>query len=571
MTEPLKPPILHLQKRQFSYRNAFCGVNAMKRTVFFLFVLGCTAVGLVSCGKSEKKETPEKQINLDTTVGQLARFAPAVSIPVRGYGVVAGLWGTGSSECPPALRQQLEKYIWQRMPNAKPGEVSRFIESPDTAVVEIIGVIPPLASAGDRFDIQIKPMAQTQTTSLRGGVLYTAELKEMGRMVSFDQYTKTIGSAEGQIFTCTDAATKESRYYIFGGGTVILNTTISMVLNQPNYYAASAIRNRINERFGPNTANAVSREEIQVTIPTRYRDQKLRFLSMTQLLYLSEDETLRKQRIETLSSQLAEPQKTGTVEISLEAIGKPVLAKLAESLSHSDVNVRFAAARCMLNIGDNRGLPVLRDVAYNPKSELRIAAIESLSKAKLKDAESVLSQLLQDEKLEVRVSAYEQLAGLNSILVKRIPVGGDFFIDLVSCPGQKMIYAYRKDNSQIALFSAPIICRKNLFVDIDQVMINARPEDKYVSLIRRHPTRPKLIGPLKSGFNVEDIIRSLGHTLETDPPQYARPGLGISYSEILAILEKMCRENMIPAKYVEGPLTNAGSFVEELQPKTDNK
>lgn len=544
----------------------------MKRTVFFLFVLGCTAVGLVSCGKSEKKETPvDQKIDLDTTVGQLTRFAPAVSIPVRGYGVVAGLWGTGSSECPPALRQQLEKYIWQRMPNAKPGEVSRFIESPDTAVVEIIGVIPPLASAGDRFDIQIKPMAQTQTTSLRGGVLYTAELKEMGRMVSFDQYTKTIGSAEGQIFTCTDAATKESRYYIFGGGTVILNTTISMVLNQPNYYAASAIRNRINERFGPNTANAVSREEIQVTIPTRYRDQKLRFLSMTQLLYLSEDETLRKQRIETLSSQLAEPQKTGTVEIALEAIGKPVLAKLAESLSHSDVNVRFAAARCMLNIGDNRGLPVLRDVAYNPKSELRIAAIESLSKAKLKDAESVLSQLLQDEKLEVRVSAYEQLVGLNSILVKRIPVGGDFFIDLVSCPGQKMIYAYRKDNAQIALFGAPIICRKNLFVDIDQVMINARPEDKYVSLIRRHPTRPKLIGPLKSGFNVEDIIRSLGHTLETDPPQYARPGLGISYSEILAILEKMCRENMIPAKYVEGPLTNAGSFVEELQPKTDNK
>lgn len=544
----------------------------MKRTVFFLFVLGCTAVGLVSCGKSEKKETPvDQKINLDTTVGQLTRFAPAVSIPVRGYGIVAGLWGTGSSECPPAIRQQLEKYIWQRMPNAKPGEVSRFIESPDTAVVEIIGVIPPLASAGDRFDIQIKPIAQTQTTSLRGGVLYTAELKEMGRMVSFDQYTKTIGSAEGQIFTCTDAATKESRYYIFGGGTVILNTTISMVLNQPNYYAASAIRNRINERFGPNTANAVSREEIQVTIPTRYRDQKLRFLSMTQLLYLSEDETLRKQRIETLSSQLAEPQKTGTVEIALEAIGKPVLAKLAESLSHSDVNVRFAAARCMLNIGDNRGLPVLRDVAYNPKSELRIAAIESLSKAKLKDAESVLSQLLQDEKLEVRVSAYEQLVGLNSILVKRIPVGGDFFIDLVSCPGQKMIYAYRKDNAQIALFGAPIICRKNLFVDIDQVMINARPEDKYVSLIRRHPTRPKLIGPLKSGFNVEDIIRSLGHTLETDPPQYARPGLGISYSEILAILEKMCRENMIPAKYVEGPLTNAGSFVEELQPKTDNK
>jgi hypothetical protein len=536
----------------------------MKKNSLFLLIFGCVSLMLTSCGKSEKKDVAvDPEINLDTTVGQLASFAPMVSIPVQGYGIVAGLWGTGSSECPSELRKQLEKYIWQRLPHAKAGEITRFIESTDTAVVEITGTIPPLAIAGDRFDIQVKPLAQTQTTSLRGGILYTAELKEMGRMGGFDQYTKNIGSAEGQIFSTTDAATKENRYYVFGGGTATLNITVSMILNQPNYYAASIIRNRLNERFGPNTANAISRSEIQVTIPIQYRNQRLRFLSMIQLLYLSEDDALRKQRIEAMSSQLAEPQKAATAEMALEAIGKPAMAKLTELLSHPDASVRFAAARCMLNMGNNRGLPALKNIAYDPKCELRIAAIESLSKAKLNDVEPLLSPLLRDESFDVRLCAYEQLAGLNSILVKRVYVGGDFFIDIVSCPGDKIIYAYRKDNARIVLFGAPVICEKNLFIDINHVMINARPEDKYVSLARKHPARPELVGPLKCSYNVEDIIRTLGYVPETDPKKYPWPGLGISYSEILVILEKMCLENMIPAKYMEGPLTNAGGFVEK--------
>jgi hypothetical protein len=562
----------------------------MKKTGFMiLLVFGGAALLLTACGKSEKKALPEEQkINLDTTVGQLVRFAPAVSIPVQGYGLVAGLWGTGSSECPPALRRQLEKYVWQRMPNAKPGEVSKFIDSLDTAVVEITGTIPPLATTGERFDVQVKPLPQTQTTSLRGGILYTVQLKEMSRMAGFNQYTKAVGSAEGQLFTASEPTTHSSRYYIFGGGTSLLNATIPMVLNQPNYYAASAIRNRINERFGPNTANAVSRDEIQVTIPTQYHNQKLRFLSMIQQMYLSEDETLKKQRIEMLSSQLADPQKAAPAEIALEAIGKLALPQLAAQLRHSDATVRFYAARCMLNIGDNRGIPVLRDIACNPLSEFRIPAIESLSKAKLKDAEPALSPLLHDEKLDIRLAAYEQLVNLNSLRIKRIPIGGDFFLDLVNCPGDKTIYAYRKDNAQIVLFGSPITCEKSLFLDNGQIMINARPDDKYVSLVRRHPSQPQLIGPLKCGFNVEDIIRTLGHAPETDPKKYPWPGLGISYSEILSILEKMCRENMIHAKYIEGPLTDAGNFtptadsaeektkqtpekVEKFPAKTDNK
>jgi hypothetical protein len=543
----------------------------MKRTILGILTLGIVGLGLISCDKPKKKESLEEQkINLDITVGELARFAPVLSIPVRGYGIVAGLWGTGSSECPSELRPQLEKYIWQHMPGAKSGDINRFIASMDTAVVEVVGVIPPLAIVKERFDIEVKPLAKTQTTSLRGGTLYTAELKELSRMSSYDQYTKSIGAAQGPIFTIQDQATKETHYYIFGGGTAFLNTTISMVLNQSNYFAAMVIRNRINERFGSNTAKATSSQEIQVTIPAPYYGQKLRFLSMIQLLYLSEDDTLRKQRIETLSIQLADPQKAEAAEIAMEAIGKPAASKLVELLKNTNSDTRFFAARCLMNIGDNRGLLVIRETAFDSKSKYRIAAIESLSKAKLKDAEPILSKLLAIDDLNIRVSAYEQLVNLNSILVKRIPVGEDYFIDMVSCLGPKVIYAYRKDNSRIAIFGAPLYAQKNIFVDMEQILINCQPEDKFISLSRRHPTRAKLIGPLKSSYAVEDIIRTLGHSPETDAKKYPWPGLGISYSEILTILEKMCRENMIPASFVYGPVTDVRFLIQETQPKADN-
>jgi flagellar basal body P-ring protein FlgI len=543
----------------------------MKRLFFLLLVLASAAMVCTSCTKPEKKDAQTDQnINLDITVGELARFMPAASVPVRGYGVVAGLWGTGSSECPPALRGQLEKYIWQRMPDAKSSEINRFITSPDTAVVEVLGMIPPLAITQERFDIEIRPLAGTQTTSLRGGTLYAMDLKELSRMGGYNQYTKTIGSAQGQIFTAVDATTKEPRYYILGGGISLLNTPISMVLNQPNYFAAMAIRDRINERFGANTAAAPSREEIKVVIPPQYRNNKLRFLSMIQSLYLSEDPALRKKRIETLSSRLNDPNESAAADIGLEAIGKPTLTQLAQLLGHPSANVRFLAARCMLNIGDNRCLSVLKDMANNFESEFQIAAIESLSKARLKDVEPILSKLLSCENFQVRLAAYEQLLILNSILVKRTPVGGDFFIDQIACTGQQVIYAYKKDNSRIVMFAAPIICRKDIFLDTAEILINAGPEDKYVSLSRRHPKRPKLIGPLKSGFSVEDIICTLGHTPENDPQKYSRPGLGISYSEILDILNKMCQKNMIPASYIEGPLSTPGGFLEESATKTDN-
>jgi hypothetical protein len=541
------------------------------RTYYFV-ILAVLAVTLSSCGEPKKEpELTDQKINLNTNVEQLARFAPLTPIGVHGFGMVGGLWGTGSSECPATLRPVLEKYIRQQIPNSTPKSIREFIESPDTAVVEIVGQIPPMAMIGERFDIKVLPLAKTQTMSLESGQLFTADLVEYSRLISFDQYAKNIGSVWGPIFTEIDPNSGKQVYYVLGGGISGINSPINLILNQPNYYAAAAIRNQINERFGPNTANAVSRSEIRLTIPERFRNEKARFLSMIRTLYLAEEDADRTNRIKELCLQLSDPQKADDAEFALEAIGKPSAPALFELIdSNAPEAVRFSAARCMLNIGDNRSVLTLGEIAKNTQSQFRVAAIKALSAAKLKDIEPILSRLVEDSQLDVRIAAYEQLVGFNSVLVTRIPIGSDFFVDLVHSRDDKIIYAYRKDNARIVLFGSPITCKKDIFIDMKQVMINAKPNEDHVSLVRRHPSRPKLVGPIQCSFKVEDLIRTLGQPPEVDTRKMTWPGLGISYSEILTLLDQMCQREIIPAKFILGPVTDAGAFLEKSAEKTDN-
>lgn len=541
------------------------------KLVYFI-ILGMLACSLCSCGQPKNKsEQVDEKISLDTHIEQLAVFPPFAPVAVNGFGITAGLWGTGSAECPANLRPILEKYIRQQVPNSTPNSVREFIDSSDTAVVEIVGQIPPMAMAGDHFDIMISAVAKTQTTSLESGQLFSADLMEIGRLVAFDQYAKKIGTAQGQVFTITDPNTNRQSYYVLGGGVALVNMPISLLLKQPNYYAAAAIRNRINERFGTHTANAVSRNEVQITIPSRYRRNRTRFLSMIRLLYLSEDETLRSNRINELGSQLGQLQNAEDAEFALEAIGRPAVSKLFELIDPKNPEEsRLRAARCLLNIGESRAVLTLGEIAQDEKSLFRIAAIEALAAGKLSDVEPIMTRLIEDTQFEVRFAAYERLVGLGSILVSRIPVGPDFFVDLVHSKSDKIIYAYRKDNAGIVLFGSPILCNKDIFIDMKQVMINVRPDETMMSLSRRHPGRPKLVGPVKCGFRVEDVIRTLGHTPEEDLRKISWPGLGISYSEILTILEQMCSQGIIPAQIILGTPTDAGSFLEKSAPKTDN-
>jgi hypothetical protein len=343
----------------------------------------CFAVLLIAfgCGPAPQPKPLdlEEPVDLNTTVGNLAQMIQFNAVPVRGFGIVAGLNGTGSSECPPALRSELEKYIRQQLPNTKDLDPRRFLDSPNTAVVEINGVIPELADRGQSFDLLIVPFSRSQTTSLDGGSLYTAPLKERSTFIRYDQYAKTFAAAQGQLFRNTLDEEKADQWYLLGGGVVRNETQISLALLKPNFTAANAIRNRLNERFGSGTAKAVSPAEIRIQIPSRYKNQKTRFLQIVQSLYLSDDPALQQKHMQTLIAQMSSPADREKAETGLEAIGKLSLDFLQPFLASKDPDLRFYAARCILNIGDEQALPVIEEFCKDPAGPFCIPALQASS------------------------------------------------------------------------------------------------------------------------------------------------------------------------------------------------
>ena len=148
-------------------------------------------------------------------------------------------------------------------------------------------MIPPAASKNQKFDIRVTALSGTQTTSLEGGWLYGADLFESHQV---GQSIKPLASAEGPVFTdSTGSGSQDHRAgYVLGGGTVIEEYRVNLALRLPDYRIASQIRNRINERFGFETAVALAPGTIEVRVPTKYLETKRRFIQLVRATYLCE-------------------------------------------------------------------------------------------------------------------------------------------------------------------------------------------------------------------------------------------------------------------------------------------
>lgn len=531
----------------------------MKHHVLLLSILTLLAAFTGCSPEQSPKQTrsaPPPEPN--STVGSLAHILQTEPIQVRGIGIVAGLAGTGSSECPDNIRQELEKYIRRQVPGKNGINPRAFIESLDNAVVEVVGTIPSLSSKD--FNLVVRPLSSTQTTSLDGGYLYTTELKELSRLArieQFTQYSKTIATASGPIYCNKLDPARKNEWYVLGGGKSLQTPFVRLTLNKPDFLAANAIRNRINERFGPKTCVPNSEMECLLYFPVRYTNEKERFLNIVSSLLLTQNDRIRAAYVASAVERLAGDTDKTEAENILEGIGKPAIDKLRPLLTHPDESVRFHAARCMLNIGSNEPVQCLRTIIFNPASPYRLEAIRSIGvSANAKDAKPILMSVLAEEDQAVRLAAYELLAEMDSPAIMRKQIGGgDFMIDSVICGGPKMIYVYQQDKPRIVLFGSPIQCSKDLFVQSEDgtITINARAGDKYVLVARRHPGRPRVVGPIQSSFDLGILLQTLGEMPQINHQTGLRPGLAISYSEIVPLLKKMCSQQAVDATFVAGP------------------
>lgn len=508
------------------------------------------------CGEGGRGRTEGLILDSDlgATIGSLAEVVSVDSIGVEGYGIVGGLRGTGSAECPPELRAYLEQYILKQLSEPRMN-VEKFMSSHDTAVVRIWGVIPASVSKNESFDVMVAALPGTQSTSLEGGWLYSIELKQAGR---FGVVTGVLAMAEGAVFIDTLGSDKIDRKvgYVLGGGRMLDEYPVRLLLRKPDFRISNAIRNRLNWRFGPDTARAISSNHIKLRVPAEYGGRKQRFLSIVKAMYLAETRDINRERIKTFVGRLAVSQDKEASEIALEAIGNESLDKLQALLNSRYEEVRLRAGRCMLNLGSDVGLEALKKIVMDEDSVYRVEALESITASAIRsDAAATARRLLGDKDFTIRLAAYEQLRKLDDITVMRKPIARSFYLEQMAQVGRKAIYVSRSGKPRIVLFGAPIFCRDNMFVQSGngEITIDSRAGQQYVSLMRKHPTRPTMIGPLKSSLEVGDIIQ----TLCEEPirrTEKGRAGLGVTYADMIALLKQMCEKGAIDAEFRAGPL-----------------
>jgi hypothetical protein len=538
-------------------------MNVIRGEVVFLlavlaivsFAGGCSGLN----GGGIRTQDSVSLEGLGTTIGSLVNVITPEPIPVEGYGLVAGLEGTGSSECPPDIRAYLVQYILKQLPPKSELNIDEFINSRDTAVVAIEGVIPSIASKSQYFDVKVTALPSTQTTSLQGGRLFTADLRMRG---SFGVDTRILADAEGPVYIdkIDKGQTNKKTGYILAGGKVYDEYMIVLSLNKPDFEMTNRIRNRINGRFGETVAKGVLSYRIDLVVPPQYKERKQRFISIVKAMYLTQEPGIEKKRIKACVERLSNGQDPYGSEVALEAIGRESLHELGALLDSRDQAVRLHAARCMLYLGSDAGLATLRRIAQDTNSAYRKAALEAItSGARRNDAVAISRKLLRDDNCRIRVAAYEQLRKLDDISLAQEFIGRNFYLESVAQTDYKTLFVSRSGQPRIVILGAPIRCGGDIFVQSEDgdVIINAPAGQQYVNIIRKHPKRRGIVAQMRSTFELSDIVRTLCDEPREEEGR-VRGGLGVSYADAAGLLKKMCDMDVIKAEFHAGPMPKIG-------------
>lgn len=522
--------------------------------VLLLVAVLLAAAGCGQSSEARRLATQADGAELGPTIGSIADVVTPMPIPVEGFGLVGNLAGTGSATCPPQVRAYLKRYILSQLPN-EALNLEELINSNTTAVVLLEGTIPAIASKGDHFDVRVSLMPGSETTSLRGGWLYKAELRPQGPGGSA---SRPLGTVEGPVFVNMVEVAKPdvTTAYVLGGGRTLDDYSGIITLQKPDYVLAGAIRDRLSGRYGFDLARAMSPRVIEYALPPDYQRRKMQFVALVAATYMNETPQLTRTRTDRFVQQLAAGQDEERSEIALEAIGRECLGQLASLLNSPDEEVRFRAARCMLNLRDDSALGTLRQIALDPKSAYRLEALEAVAaSARRNDAAALARLLLRDDDSRMVLAAYEYLRELGNLAVTQDFIGRSFYLEHVVATDRKGIFVARRGDPRIVVFGAPLICRDSMFVESPDgmVMIDAQPGRGYMSLMRKNPMRPGTIGPLKSGFVLSEVIRTLGSEFAQTEEGHVT-ALGVSYAEVIALLEQMCAKGAVAAEFWPGPL-----------------
>lgn len=419
----------------------------------------------------ERAQSPDSQIlQLDQTkkdgakyIGDVARVSGLSYAKVEGIGLLVGLDDTGSNPKPSGQRESLARELESK---SKGGNVEKTLASPKTELVLMQGLLPPGIQEGDKFDIEIRTLRNTDATSLENGVVLQTRMRPMANFGGSVKLGHINALGKGAVLVDALFETRKDQPnhlhgYILGGGVALEDRKLALSLQGDDIEpkTSTMIANAVNARFsrvGKSGRKVVAEPKtdrmIDLSVPDTYRHNVGRFLQVIIHLAYAETPGQRLSRLEQLERELQDPAMAGKSSLRLEAFGKDSVPALRRSLRAEDLEVRFYAAQALAYLGEIDGVDQLRKAAESEPA-FRWHALTALASMENVEAGMALSQLMHLKSAETRYGAFRAMRARtpNSSLAAGTWLG-DFFLHRIPSDTDAMLHFSRTKRPEIVVF-----------------------------------------------------------------------------------------------------------------------
>ena len=547
-------------------------VTLLMSTLVLLSAGGCQDLFLEKAPKRAKEDRIDRTnftIEVDPIMrntiaseGILTGYQPTV---VHGYGLVVGLKQTGSRLVPAEVRSMMVEEMSRRgIGDPRNGwdhlSPERMLNSEDTAVVVVEGVIPPGAPKGSTFDIRVFALPGSTTSSLEGGRLYTTELRP-GPLATGSKQAFALAKGSGPIFinpfvepgTSQRSSINSLSGRILNGGSTTKDMPIKLRMATSSHARTATVEQAINTHFPrepgqkEKTARGESGDSIWISVPPTYSERTEEFVQLlkhTSLNVGAPEATAQAIR----RGVLANPGGADAARWRWCALGPKAVPMIQDLYDHADEAPRFSALSAGARLNDAMAVPHLLDVAEkSTKQSRQLAAIAELGRMGTNPRIDLgLRELMNNPNVDIRLAVFDAMLERKDPTILDIPVSGRFTMSLVESDID-MIYISQTGTPRVAIFGDGMNLKLPLTVNTwsGRLLMKGDTEDQEIQVFYRSRSNDVPIIGL-APTDVPGMVRFLGHeTTIRDPDE----GLGLQYGEVIGALHQLWSKGYIKCDF----------------------
>jgi hypothetical protein len=553
---------------------------------------------LAGCADDEpvKRMSPYKNIGLrpvpeflKDTILERADIKNAEYAVVSGYGLVVNLAGTGGNMGVPST---VREYMLDELGRHGFGQATsddfyrrlkpeRVLDDPQkrTAIVTVLGLIPPGARKGQSIDLIVEALPDSETTSLARGQLYQTNLR-IGGANPFNprgsvniwaigygdvlvnpihlmapSATPPSGTAQASLRTGT----------VLGSAVVTEDRPIMLGLRTPELRLSRSIQERVRLAFPPTNADASIKAQaldegiVNLYVPTEFGGDWEHFAGVVTHLYLNASSEFKSAKAMELAKAAQQPgAPLLDITYCFEGLGPQAIPELKNLYGHASPDVSYAAARAGAYVGDGSAQQTLLRMAQQEGHPFQLDAVKTLGGLpQSMRIERLLGALVESSNAAVRLEAYRVLAKYSRQgVVYSEKVKGAFYLDMVPCEGPPLIYASRVGAPRIAIFGKnPTLKVPMMFTALDATLTihSAEQDPRAVKIVWREPGGASPVTVALSSPSLRELVLRLGGAGDD--------GLRFSYADIVGLLQKMSAREQVAGAFVlqEAPRLRGGS------------